>query len=130
MSLDSDLSISTNPNSPSTSNVNPNTKKREGFTGLENPKKRQKFRRKTTVKQHLDDEIYHSSQWLAGIKKSINDCIADLVAIKEKKAIFLAEIEEEKKKVTLKKNEFIDIKNSMVAWGAQEEGVSEEWKSG
>lgn len=125
----SDPPISTKTNSRPTSDVNPNTKKRKRSTGSDNSSKRRQPPRKTTVKEHLADEIHHSSQWLAGMEKSIDDCEADLVAMEEKKARFLAKIEEKRKEVTRRKNEFIELKNSMVAWGARNEGVSEEWKS-
>ncbi|CAG8981744.1 hypothetical protein HYALB_00013357 [Hymenoscyphus albidus] len=128
-SLNSDPPISTEANSHPTPNENPNTKKRKRSTGSDNSSKRRQPPRKTTVKQHLADEIHHSSQWLAGMEKSIHDCEADLVAMDEKKAIFLAKIEEVRKEVIRRKNEFIELKNSMVAWGARNEGVSQEWKS-
>ncbi|CAG8979561.1 hypothetical protein HYALB_00011915 [Hymenoscyphus albidus] len=128
----SNPSISTETNSRPASNGNSNTKKRKSSLVSSNsttPGKCRRTQRVTTVKQHLADEMHHSSQWLAGMEKSINDCEADLVALEEKKARFLAEIEEKREEVTRRKNEFIELKNSMVAWGARNEVVSEEWKS-
>jgi hypothetical protein len=115
LTSDSDQPISTEPHSPSISDVNPNPKKRKCSTGSDKLSKRRQLLRKTTVKQHLADEINHSSQWLAGIEQSINDCKADLVAVRERETRFLAEIKEEREKVTLRKNEFIKLKNSIVA---------------
>ncbi|CAG8973636.1 hypothetical protein HYALB_00002202 [Hymenoscyphus albidus] len=129
LSIDSDSPISSEKNSRPASNGTSNTKKRKCSTGFDNSSKRRQPPRKTTVKQHLANEIHHSSQWLAGMEKSIDDCEADLVSIEEKKARFLAEIEEKRKEVTRRKKEFIELKNSMVAWGAREREVSEEWKS-
>jgi hypothetical protein len=130
---DFDPPISSETNSRPASDGNPNTRKRKYSTGFDTSSKRRQPPRKTpqmtTVKQHLANEIRHSSQWLVGIEKSIDDCEADLVAVEKRKARFLAEIEEKRKEVTRRRNEFIELKRSMVAWGACEEGVSEEWKS-
>ncbi|CAG8981302.1 hypothetical protein HYALB_00005102 [Hymenoscyphus albidus] len=93
------------------------------------PTKCRRTLRATTVKDCLANEIDHSSRWLARVKKSIDDCKADLDAMEKEKERLLTEIERKRKVVTRRKNEFIELKNSMVAWGALNEEVSEEWKA-
>ncbi|CAG8978006.1 hypothetical protein HYALB_00000675 [Hymenoscyphus albidus] len=133
-SIDSDPPISTETNSRSTSNENLNPKKRKRSAGSSNStalsKRRQPTRKTTTtVRKHFGDEIDHNSRSLARVEKNLHDCKADLVAIEKRKARFLAEIEEERKEVIRRENEFLESKEDIVAWVARNEVVSEEWKS-
>lgn len=88
---------------------------------------RPRKQRKTSPRQHLTNEILWMSGSVPKIEKFIKEAEGEIKAIWEKRARLLKENAAEMEAAMSRKDGLVDLKEYLLAWGAQDEKVIEEW---
>jgi hypothetical protein len=85
-------------------------------------------KRKTSPRQHLINEM----SWVNGSVQMIDVMLAgiqeELKANTEKSTRFLEETAAERKTIVERRDGLIELKRYQLAWGAQDEKVTDEWE--
>ncbi|PVH68050.1 hypothetical protein DL98DRAFT_238853 [Cadophora sp. DSE1049] len=92
----------------------------------DNTPSRQRPQRKTSPGQHLTNEILWMSGSVSKIEKMIKKTEEEIDTIKKKRVRLLKENEAEMQAARRRKNESINLKEYLLAWGAEDEKVTEE----
>ncbi|CZT07008.1 uncharacterized protein RAG0_12594 [Rhynchosporium agropyri] len=105
-------------------------------SGKHNTPNRQRPQRKTSPGKHLNNEILWMSGSVSRIEKMIEDVEKEIDAIKmrrvllhEKNERMLEENKTDMQSAQRRMNESIELKEYLLAWGAQDEKVTKEWSS-
>ncbi|KAH7370282.1 hypothetical protein BKA65DRAFT_471502 [Rhexocercosporidium sp. MPI-PUGE-AT-0058] len=97
-----------------------------GNQNNDNTPRRQRPQRKTSPGQHLINEIQWMSESVSKIEKIIEETEEEIDTIKEKRVRLLKENEAEMQAARRRMNESINLKEYLLAWGAQDKKVTEE----
>ncbi|KAH7378947.1 hypothetical protein BKA64DRAFT_765897 [Cadophora sp. MPI-SDFR-AT-0126] len=100
-----------------------------GNHNMDNTPNRQRPQRKTSPGKHLTNEILWMSGSVSKIEKMIKETEEEIDTIREKRVRLLKENEAEMQAARRRMNESINLKEYLLAWGAQDERVTEEWSS-
>jgi len=92
-----------------------------------NTPNRQRPKRKTSPWKHLTNEIQWMSESVTKIERMIKDGDNEIDAIKEREILLLKENEAKMISAKRRKDELIELKKYLLAWGAQDEKVTAEW---
>jgi uncharacterized protein Yka (UPF0111/DUF47 family) len=99
-----------------------------GTTTNKSTRTHQRRFRKTSPKKHLSDEIFWMSQSVKKIQEMIERSDGEIDAIKKKRARLLEEIRQEIESAESQRDSLTELKEHLLAWGAQDEKVTEEWE--
>ncbi|KAG4411211.1 hypothetical protein IFR04_015665 [Cadophora malorum] len=104
--------------------------------GKHNTPHRQRPQRKTSPGKHLNNEILWMSESVSMIDEMIKAMEQEIDAIKMRRVLLLEENkallednETDMQSARRRMNESINLKEHLVAWGAQDEKVTREWSS-
>ena len=94
----------------------------------ENTPSRRQPKRNTSPREHLTNEVLWMGPSVARMEEIIRLAEEEISAIREKRARFFAENAKEIELAMDRRDEFIELKDYLLAWGAQDEKVTEEWE--
>jgi hypothetical protein len=84
--------------------------------------------RKTSPRQHLDDEMSWMNESVRRIDVMLFGIQEELKANIEKGMRLLEENVAERKTIMKRRDELVELKSYQLAWGAQDEKVTDEWE--
>lgn len=94
----------------------------------ENTPRRRQPKRNTSPREHLTNEVLWMSPSVTKMEGIIKLAEKEIDAIWEKRAKFLVENAKERELAMDRRDGFIELKEYLLAWGAQDEKVTEEWE--